>query len=122
MIFKDLKKRISLEATKAQQQFRLSDILKDRPFWIWNIEEHKLQDIRTNRHCCFNHIIGLPTKEREKKAIFDYEKILYDVLLDNGYSNPLKHTFKHKHLWVKKATGLGVTEFFLIDGMALYEV
>jgi hypothetical protein len=23
------------------------------------------------------------------------------------------HTFKHKHLWVKKATGLGVTEFFL---------
>ena len=27
--------------------------------------------------------------------------------------NPLKHNFKHKHLWVKKATGLGVTEFFL---------
>jgi Terminase RNaseH-like domain len=23
------------------------------------------------------------------------------------------HNFKHKHLWVKKATGLGVTEFFL---------
>jgi hypothetical protein len=75
LTFKDLKKRISLEATKAQQQFRLSDILKDRPFWIWNIEEHKLQDIRTNRHCCFNHIIGLPTKEGEEKAIFDYEKI-----------------------------------------------
>ena len=28
-------------------------------------------------------------------------------------SNNLYHTFKHKHLWVKKATGLGVTEFFL---------
>jgi hypothetical protein len=25
----------------------------------------------------------------------------------------LHHPFKHKHLWVKKATGLGVTEFFL---------
>jgi hypothetical protein len=25
----------------------------------------------------------------------------------------LHHAFKHKHLWVKKATGLGVTEFFL---------
>jgi hypothetical protein len=23
------------------------------------------------------------------------------------------HTFKEKHLWVKKATGLGVTEFIL---------
>jgi hypothetical protein len=26
--------------------------------------------------CCFNHIIGLPTKEGMEKAIFDYEKIL----------------------------------------------
>ncbi len=24
-----------------------------------------------------------------------------------------KRDFKHKHLWIKKATGLGVTEFFL---------
>jgi hypothetical protein len=42
--------------------------------------------------------------------MFDYEEILYDALLDNDDSI---HTFKHKHLWVKKATGLGVTEFFL---------
>jgi hypothetical protein len=27
--------------------------------------------------------------------------------------NPSKHNFKHKHLWVKKATGLGVIEFML---------
>jgi len=46
-----------------------------------------------------------------EKAIFDYEKILYDALLDNDNSNVLHHAFKHKHLWVKKATGLGVTEF-----------
>jgi hypothetical protein len=32
----------------------------DKPFWIWNIEEHKKQDIGD---CCFNHIIGLTTKE-----------------------------------------------------------
>jgi hypothetical protein len=49
----------------------------------------------------------------EEKAIFDYEKISYDALLDNDYSNSFKHVFKHKHLWVKKATGLGVTEFLL---------
>jgi hypothetical protein len=48
-----------------------------------------------------------------EKAIFDYEKLLYDSLLDNDYSNPLKHTFKHKHIWLKKSAGLGVTEFFL---------
>jgi hypothetical protein len=52
----------------------------------------------------------LPTKEGVEKPIFDYEKILYDALLDN---DALNHSFKHKHLWVKKATGLGVTEFFL---------
>jgi hypothetical protein len=47
--------------------------------------------------------------------MFDYEKILYDslLLLDNKSCNTLNHAFKYKHLWVKKATGLGVTEFFL---------
>jgi hypothetical protein len=104
--FKDLKKRLRLETT---QQNNLSKLL-NKPFWIWNIEKHKQGDIKTNGHCCFNHIIGLPTKEGEEKAIFDYENILYDALLDNDI---LHHTFKYKHLWVKKATGLGVTEFFL---------
>jgi hypothetical protein len=45
---------------------------------IWNIEEHKQEDIKTNGDCCFNHIIGLPTKEGMEKPMFDYEKILYD--------------------------------------------
>jgi hypothetical protein len=39
--------------------------------------------------------------------------LLYYSLLDNDYSNILRHSFKHKHLWVKKSAGLGVTEFFL---------
>ena len=45
--------------------------------------------------------------------MFDYEKLLYESLLDNDCSNRLRHVFKQKHLWVKKSTGLGVTEFFL---------
>jgi hypothetical protein len=109
--FKDLKKRVSLEIT--QEQSRLFERLHNKPFWIWNIAEHKQEDIKTDGNCCFNHIIGLPTKEGMGKAIFDYEKILYDCLLDNQDSNIINHTFKQKHLWVKKATGLGVTEFFL---------
>lgn len=46
--------------------------------------------------------------------MFDYEKLLlYDTLLIPNVSNSLEHSFKHKHLWVKKATRLRVTEFFL---------
>jgi hypothetical protein len=109
LTFKDLKKRVGLEITS--QQTKLLERLLNKPFWIWDIEEHKQEDIRTDGDCCFNHIIGLPTKEGMEKAIFDYEKILYDALLVNDVLN--HNNFKRKHLWVKKATGLGVTEFFL---------
>jgi hypothetical protein len=108
--FKDLKKRITLETSYKHTLF---DRLNNKPFRIWNIEDHKIEDSRTKGDCCFNHIMGLPTKERIEKPIFDYQKIFYDALLISDYDNSLKHDFKHKHLWVKKATGLGVTEFFL---------
>jgi primosomal protein N' len=39
--------------------------------------------------------------------------LLYEALLSPDFCNPLNHDFKDKHLWIKKATGLGVTEFFL---------
>ncbi|MFL6331701.1 MAG: hypothetical protein ACJ705_11895 [Nitrososphaeraceae archaeon] len=61
MTFRDLKKRVNLET--AQQQSRLTERLHNKPFWIWNIDEHKQEDIKTNRDCCFNHIVGLPKKD-----------------------------------------------------------
>jgi late competence protein required for DNA uptake (superfamily II DNA/RNA helicase) len=76
---------------------------------LWNTTEHKLEDIKTGGECCFNHIIGLPTKEGRQRPIYDYQKLLYDALQIQDTSQ----NFKQKHLWVKKATGLGVTEFFL---------
>jgi hypothetical protein len=79
--FKDLKKRVSLEATTQQQQYRLTETLRNRPFWIWNIEEHKQEDIRTKGGCCFNHIIGLPKKDSVDKPFYDYEQILFDYLV-----------------------------------------
>jgi hypothetical protein len=112
LTFKDLKKRLSLSEATVQESKTL-ERLRNKPFWIWDIEEHKEEDIRTNGECCFNHIIGLPVKGRIEKPLFDYEKLLYDSLLENEYSHILIHTFKHKHLWVKKSTGLGVSEFFL---------
>jgi hypothetical protein len=115
--FKDLKKRLCLETTTNQQD-RLFDRLENKAFWIWNIQEHKQQDVKTEGDCCFNHMIGLPTKEGIEKPIFDYQNILYDALLNvstvNALNYDFKFKFKDKHLWVKKkATGLGVIEFFL---------
>jgi len=113
--------------------------LRDKPFWINSEKEHKERDIRTKGDCCFNHIIGLPRKDGIEKPMFDYERFLYDALMRPGFmnnrappvsdqyyhrvydnyqearkiQNNIIHHFKEKHLWVKKATGLGVTEFFL---------
>jgi hypothetical protein len=98
--FKDLKKKVSLEVT--QQQSRLFEQLQNKPFWIWNIKEHKKEDVRTNGDCCFNHIIGLPQKDGTDKPLYDYQEIIFDSL-DNG----------NRHLWIKKATGLGISEFML---------
>ena len=67
MTFKDLKKRIISSLNQQQQQTQSFDKLQNKPFWIWNIEEHKQEDIRTKGECCFNHIIGLPTKEGLEK-------------------------------------------------------
>ena len=97
MTFKDLKKRVSL--IEATQQSKLFDGLCNKPFWIWDQQQHRLEDSRTNGDCCFNHIIGLPTKQGIEKAIFDYEKILHHAILDNDNNfNILHHAFKHKHV------------------------
>src|SRR4051812_27225923 len=106
MTFKDLKKRITISSSNLQQTHSF-DKLQDKPFWIWDVQEHKLEDIRTKGDCCFNHIIGLPAKEVLEKPIFDYQELLYEALLSPDFYNPLNHSFKERHLWIKKATGLG---------------
>ena len=59
LTFKDLKKRVTVQAAEQSRSF---ERLHNKPFWIWNIDEHKQEDIKTDRDCCFNHIIGLPKK------------------------------------------------------------
>jgi late competence protein required for DNA uptake (superfamily II DNA/RNA helicase) len=81
----------------------------NKPFWIWNIDEHEQEDAKTNGDCCFNHIIGLPQKDGLDKPLYDYEKMIFDSLVThNGNVNPT-----YKHLWIKKASGLGISEFML---------
>jgi hypothetical protein len=62
--------------------------------------------------CCFNHVIGLPRKEGIERPIFDYQKLLYEnLMIPSALLKRSKYSFKDKHLWVKKATGLGIAEF-----------
>jgi hypothetical protein len=49
----------------------------------------------------FNDIIGLPKKKDKEYPLFEYE---YELLSLLGIE---------KHVWIKKATGLGITEFTL---------
>ena len=70
--FKDLQKLVS-QQQKENTRKELFQRLQDKPFWIWNKEEHKQEDIKTNGDCCFNHIIGLPQKDGNDKPLYDYE-------------------------------------------------
>jgi len=75
------------------QQLKL---LKGLPFYDWSIS-HML----ANRITTFNNALGLPQKNGQPFPLFDYEQLVFDTLQ------------KHKHVWIKKATGLGITEFML---------
>jgi hypothetical protein len=103
IVFKDLHKLVS-QQRKENTHDELFQRLQGKPFWIWDKQQHKLEDINTDGDCCFNHIIGLPQKDGNDKPLYDYEQIIFDSLVTQN---------SKKHLWIKKATGLGVSEFML---------
>jgi hypothetical protein len=86
---------------KQQRKEQFFEQFKLKPFWIWDREWHKKQHAIFSGRCCFNHIIGLPVKNSKKMPLFNYEQEIFDVLQET------------KHVWIKKATGLGITEFML---------
>jgi hypothetical protein len=46
--FKELKKKVVSETAVQQSRSRQFERLQNKPFWIWNIAEHKQEDIKTN--------------------------------------------------------------------------
>jgi hypothetical protein len=76
------------------------------PFWIWSDKNHGRSGEK--KSCCFNHLVGLPVKGGKAMPMFDYEKKIFKALGRKSAEGR-----KDKHVWVKKATGLGVTEFAL---------
>jgi len=116
MTIKDLQKLIiekQREGVTSSELTKIVERVRDKPFWIWDLEEHKQAHSQHNGACCWNHVVGLPKKNSIEKPMFNYEKLLYDALLNPGLNALSKNKFKDKHVWVKKATGLGITEFFL---------
>jgi hypothetical protein len=99
--FKDLQKAIQAEAGQIDTSINLQARLQGKPFWIFDQQQHKAEDIRTKGKCCFWHVIGLPQKDGHDMPLLPYQRTLYDSLQT------------HKHIWIKKSRGIGVTEFLL---------
>jgi hypothetical protein len=127
LTFKDLQKVIESEAQSGQglNQNQLQR-LRNKEFWYWFERRHKEVDRITKGDCCMQHIIRLPKKDGKEMPFFEYERMLYRALVEPGYLNShpgastssssndnVWHQFKEKHLFIKKATGIGVTEFML---------
>ena len=68
---------------------------------MFNQDPHRLEHRRNKGRCCFWHSIGCPQKNNHDMPILSCQKILYESLQN------------HKHIWVKKSRGIGVTEFLL---------
>jgi hypothetical protein len=83
LTFKDLKKRVSLDTT--QHHSKLFERLLNKPFWIWDQQQHRQEDIGTKGDCCFNHIIGLSQKDGIDKPLYDYEKMIFNSLVSSPF-------------------------------------
>jgi hypothetical protein len=70
--FKDLQKAVQSQQSGPE----LNTISKNIPFWIWDQQQHKQEDIRTKGQCCFWHIIGCPKKEGKDMPVFVPENIV----------------------------------------------
>jgi hypothetical protein len=76
------------------------ELLKRLPFYPgWQHEATSAEN--DAQRSSFNQAIGLPQKNGTPFPLFDYEQMLFGTLQ------------QHKHVWIKKATGLGITEFML---------
>jgi hypothetical protein len=76
-------------------------LFSDKPFWIWDYYMHRAQYMKTNGHCCFNHVISLPTKDGRQYPIFNFQAFIF-------------YTLEQKqNIWIKKARGIGLTTFML---------
>ncbi|MGB5091016.1 MAG: hypothetical protein WBN72_08745 [Nitrososphaeraceae archaeon] len=77
------------------------NIFLNKPFWIWDQQEHNIQFIKTNGKCCHVDILGRPQKNGIDFPIFDYQKLIFDAIENN------------MNVWILKARGIGLTTFII---------
>lgn len=76
------------------------EVLKNKPFYIWDYDHDNLL-VPAGSQCCFNHIIGLPQKDHHDMPFMPWQHMFHQKLIN------------HKLIWVKKARGIGVSEYLL---------
>ena len=101
MTFKDLQKQVQSNYDNHNFNNDLLVKLQNKPFWIFDKEQHKQEYIRNNSLCCWWHGIKPPQKDGHDMPVLPYQKILYDALQN------------HKHVWILKSRGIGCSEFLL---------
>ena len=98
-----IKQTIQQKNQQSQNQSSQSslDILKDKPFWIWDKTEHLKLAKETNQQCCAQHILGLPRKNDKAFPLFDYQKLIFDAIENN------------QNIFILKSRGIGCTTFMI---------
>jgi len=89
--------------------------LEGLPFWIWDDHFHTIQYEATGGKCCFVDLIGRPVNHKTglSNPLFPYEQDIFLALFKDSFLNPNNDPKRYKHLWIKKAAGAGITEFFI---------
>lgn len=66
-----------------------------KPFYCWDTNK------QVNDTCCFNHMVGMPVKNRKVYPLFDYNLEMQQEIEQNN------------NVWIKKAKGIGATTFII---------
>jgi hypothetical protein len=76
--FKDLQKVVQSNG-QTSTSIDLQSKLEGKPFWIFDREQHRQENIRTGEQCCFWQGIGCPQKDGKDMPVLPYQKILYEA-------------------------------------------
>jgi hypothetical protein len=59
------------------------DRLKNKPFWIWDEQQHVQLYKQTKGNCCIQHVLGLPIKNGKAFSLFEFQKLIFDAIEQN---------------------------------------
>ena len=106
-----INKSLNAVFDKATNSLNLD--LTGLPFWIWDEIKHQHRYKINPDTCCFNHLVGLPIKDSIEMPLFPYEKEVWKALFKPEFENHNNDFKRWKHIWIKKAAGMGITEFVM---------